>query len=385
MHLVKKYWLGLVLLLLVAAAGGMIYTKLHPKRLPPNLIEGSGRIDGDLVRLNAKYPGRLSAIYVDEGVPVHRGMVVARLESREYEAQRAGIVREIMAKKEALKAKEVALAIAKETTPQLLKRAEAGVRTRRQQREELQKRIASQKALLAQDRRDLKRLERLYAQRLIPKERLEKGRLKVQIERDTLEALLRRRAQMDEAVDIARSEEKDAAAAQKRIAALEADLAAFRAGVAALEASRARIDALLSEMTLRSPLDGFTVEKVAYAGEVVGAGMPVATLIDPSTLYLKIFVDTLQNGRIKLHDKAEIFLDAWPDHPIPAEVVRIAQQAEFTPKEVSVRSDRIQRVFAVHLKPLKVDPLLKLGIPAIGVVSLDGKGLPASLHEIPPL
>jgi len=113
--------------------------------------------------------------------------------------------------------------------------------------------------------------------------------------------------------------------------------------------------------------------------------MPVATLIAPESLYLKIYVDALQNGRIKLHDRAEIFLDAWPDRPIPAQVVRIAQKAEFTPKEVSVRSDRIQRVFAVHLKPLRPDPLLKLGLPAIGVVSLDGKGLPRSLDEIPVL
>jgi HlyD family secretion protein len=113
--------------------------------------------------------------------------------------------------------------------------------------------------------------------------------------------------------------------------------------------------------------------------------MPVATLIDPRSLYLKIFVDTMENGKIKIGDKAVIFLDAYPDRPIEAKVVRIAQKAEFTPKEVSVRSDRIQRVFAVHLKPLKVDPLLKLGIPAIGVISTDGKGLPHSLDEIPVL
>jgi HlyD family secretion protein len=113
--------------------------------------------------------------------------------------------------------------------------------------------------------------------------------------------------------------------------------------------------------------------------------MPVATLIDPRTLYLKIFVDTLENGKIKLGDKGVIFLDAWPDRPIPAQVVRIAQKAEFTPKEVSVRSDRIQRVYAVHLKPLRPDPLLKLGLPATGVITLDGRGLPRSLEELPPL
>jgi HlyD family secretion protein len=105
----------------------------------------------------------------------------------------------------------------------------------------------------------------------------------------------------------------------------------------------------MAELTLRSPVNGFVVEKIANVGEVVGAGMPVATLIDPDSLYLRLFVDTIENGKIKLGDKAVIFTDAYPDRPIAASVVNIAQKAEFTPKEVSVRSDRIQWVFAVHL------------------------------------
>jgi len=136
-------------------------------------------------------------------------------------------------------------------------------------------------------------------------------------------------------------------------------------------------------MTLKSPVDGFVIEKIANQGEVLNSGMVVATLIDPKSLYLKIFVDTMQNGKIKVGDKAVIFLDTYPDKPIEAVVARVAQDAEFTPKEVSVQSDRIQRVYAVHLKPLHVNPLLKLGIPAIGVVSLDGIGLPTSLSQIP--
>jgi HlyD family secretion protein len=141
----------------------------------------------------------------------------------------------------------------------------------------------------------------------------------------------------------------------------------------------------MAELKLRSPVNGFIVEKIANIGEVVGAGMPVATLIDPDSLYLRLFVDTIENGKIELGDKAVIFTDAYPDRPIAASVVNIAQKAEFTPKEVSVRSDRIQRVFSVHLKPLHPDALLKLGLPAIGVISLDGKGLPDSLGEIPAL
>jgi HlyD family secretion protein len=136
-------------------------------------------------------------------------------------------------------------------------------------------------------------------------------------------------------------------------------------------------------MTLRSSVDGVVVEKIANQGEVVGAGSVVATLLDPNSLYLKIFVDTKQNGNLQVGNDAVIFLDGKPNEPITAKVVRIEQKAEFTPKEVSVPSDRIQRVFALHVKPLSPQPTLKLGIPAVGVVSMDGKNLPKSLNNVP--
>ena len=383
MNLLRKYWLGLVMAALAAIAGWMIYVKLHPKTLPPNLIEGVGHIDGDLVRLNAKYPGRLLEVTVDDGVPVKKDQVIARLKSREYEAQKEAIEKEIAAKRKELAARKTELQIAKTTTPQMLNKAQDAVRVKVAQIAELQKNIDAQADVVAQDRRDLGRMENLYRKRLIQKEALEKSRLKYRVDRHRLEALRKKMAQAKEALAIARSDLADARAAQRRIEALREGIDALIEGIGAIEAKKAEIEAVLDEMTLRSPLNGFTVEKIANAGEVIGAGMPVATLIDPRSLYLKIFVDTLENGKIKLHDKAVIFLDAYPDRPIAAEVVRIAQKAEFTPKEVNVRSDRIQRVYAVHLKPLKVDPLLKLGLPAIGVISIDGKGLPHSLNALP--
>jgi HlyD family secretion protein len=155
--------------------------------------------------------------------------------------------------------------------------------------------------------------------------------------------------------------------------------------IQALEAKEEYIQTIIEELIIMSTVDGYIIEKIKNPGEVVAPGMPVVSVIDPSELYLKIFVDTIENGKIKIGDKGVIFLDAYPDRPIPAKVVRIAQKAEFTPKEVAVKEDRIQRVFAVHLKPEKPTPVLKLGIPAIGVISIDGKGLPESLKELPEL
>jgi HlyD family secretion protein len=249
----------------------------------------------------------------------------------------------------------------------------------------LEQNILIQKDVLAQAKRDFKRAQKLYKNKSIDKHAFELAKLKVDTQSKKLAVLQQKLNEAKSAVNLAQIALLDATASQQKLAAITANINALQEGIKALKASKAQIEAMMEEMSLHSPINGITVEKIANEGEVIGAGMPVATLLDPHTLYLKIFVDTIQNGKIKLGDKAVIFLDAYPNHPIKASVVRIAQKAEFTPKEVSVRSDRIQRVFAVHLKPLKVDPLLKLGIPAVGVISLDGKGLPTSLNNIPVL
>ncbi len=385
MQIIKKYWIGMIAIVLIVTAGVLIYRTLHPKELPANLIEGTGRIDGDLINLNTKYPGRLKSIKVDDGIAVHKGMIVALLSSKEQEAKRAQIEAQIEAEKKVLDARRIKAEIAKETIPLRIEKAQAQLTTAQARFDALQKNIRLQEDVVAQARRDHQRSRFLFKSKSIDAHSFELSRLKVTTEEDRLAALKAQAEEANAAIQAAQTALKEAKASQKELMSIQAEIAGLADKIKALEASKAEVEAMISEMTLRSPVDGYTVEKIANEGEVVGAGMPVATLIDPHSLYLKIFVDTLENGKIKLGDKAVIFLDAYPDRPIEAKVVSIAQQAEFTPKEVSVRSDRIQRVYAVHLKPLKVDPLLKLGIPAIGVISIDGKGLPHSLNEIPAL
>ena len=385
MQILKKYWMGIVLAALVGIAGVMIWRTLHPKTLPENLLQGTGRMDGDLINLNTKYPGRLETITVEDGTTVKKDMVIAILKSAEQQAQKTQIEAQIRAQKEVFEAKKVELEIAKKTIPLGLEKAKDQLAANQSQFKELLKNIEIQKRVYEQAKRDFDRSKTLYETRTIDPHSHELAQLKMDTEHDRLEALKEKKVQITAMIELSKAAVEEAKVSQKNLQALANMLASLKDGITALEASKSSIEAMLEEMTLRSPVDGYVVEKIANIGEVIGAGMPVATLIDPHSLYLKIFVDTLQNGKIELGDKAKIFLDADPDRPIAAKVVNIAQQAEFTPKEVSVRSDRIQRVYAVHLKPLKVDSLLKLGIPAIGVISMDGEGLPESLDALPEL
>ena len=381
----KKYLLGIVLLILVAFAAFSIYIKLHPKKLPPYLIAGVGRIDGDLVNINTKYPGRIQKVYKNEGDPVQKGELLATLDAKEYQAKERALEAQMEAKKKALQAKEVALTIVKKTLPKNVQKALAQKKAKEAMLSELEKSIATLQALVRQDKKDLQRLQNLLAQHLIDRHKVEEASLKLTSDANKLKALLAKKKEVLAAIDAAKATLAQAKSALLRIDALRLELEALQKGIAALRAQKDAIATIIDEFSIRSPLNGYIVDQVAYAGEVLGSGMTILTALDPRTLYLKIYVDTMQNGKIALGDKAAIFLDAYPNRPIAAKVVHIAKKCEFTPKEVAVRSDRIQRVYAVHLRPLKPNPLLKLGLPAIGIITTKNSGLPKSLDEVPPL
>ncbi len=385
MQILKKYWLGFFVLILVGVAGYFIYLKLNPKQLPPNLVMGTGRIDGDLVNINTKYPGRIQKLLVEEGDNLKKGQLIAKIKSKEYEAEYNAVKAEINAKRKEIEAKKIELEITKETLPENVKKAQSSLKANESMLKELEKNIDALKKVVEQDERDYKRFQNLLKKKLIPEEKVEKVKLKLDTDKDKLNALMEKKKQLLAAIQAAESTLKQAESTLKKVEALEKAISALKSGIKALKSKQEQVKAVLEELNINSPLNGYVVDKVANEGEVIGAGMTVVTAINPDELYLKMYVDTIENGKIKIGDKGEIFLDAYPDKPIPAVVVKIAKKAEFTPKEVAVREDRIQRVYAVHLKPVEPNPLLKLGLPAIGVISLDGKGLPKSLKELPEL
>ncbi|MBW1670483.1 MAG: HlyD family efflux transporter periplasmic adaptor subunit [Deltaproteobacteria bacterium] len=374
----KNYIIGTIIIFLILLSGFFIYQKLYPTQLPPNLVAGTGRIDGDIIALNTKYTGRIKTILIEDGQSIHKGNTIAILQSDELEAKLESIEKGVQSSQKGLEALQKDYEIAEISIPLAIEKARTGVDIAIAQKEQLLRSIDNLNLVIIQDKRDFARAKRLSEKNLIAKNAFELSSLKLDNDINKLESLHQGLSQTTDKINISRTDFKIAQNQLKRLDALKAIIEAARNQTASLEANKREVSATIKELTLISPIDGVVIEKVAQTGEVLAPGMVVATLIDPEKLYLKMFVDTLENGKIKLKDKAVIFLDSFPDMPIQAIVLRIGQRAEFTPKEVSVKSDRIQRMYAVHLKPVTPNSYLKLGIPAIGVISTDGKGLPKS-------
>ncbi len=381
--MIKKYGIYLLIILLVIVASIMIYVKINPKELPSNLMSATGKIDGDLIALNTKYGGRIRDISIADGEQISQGDIVAILRSREYVKKIEALSAEVDAANDNLKAMLNEFHILEVSVPLEINKAHKAVEIAQAQKKELLSSLRSLQAVVQQSKKDLQRTQTLYEKKLIAQHKLELAQLQYTSDTEKLQALQEQSIALNKAVEIAQDNYELALVQKKKVIAAHNNIEATKSKIVALRANKEALEAVMDDLSVRSPIDGYVVEKIANKGEVLGAGMVIATLIDPQSLYLKVFVDTMENGKIKIGDSAVIFLDAQPDKAIKAKVVSIAANAEFTPKDVAVRSDRIQRVYAVHLKPLEVDPLLKLGIAAIGVISTDGKNLPESLHEIP--
>jgi len=379
-----------IIITLVAIAGYFIYNKITPKELPSNLIAGTGRIDGDLIFLNTKYAARMNEIFVSDGDHVRKGDVIARLASEEIVAKLEAVSEGINAArkeqeafKASIKASEMELSLLNTQLPKSVQKKKQKSLQQEASLRGVESQIIQFQLQLEKEAKDLNRSRYLFRDKTISDHNFELAQLKKQCAEQKLLTTTYKRNELEQKLQSAKTDVKIATANLKQIDIKKQGIKSQRikmdavaARIKQLQAQKREIIAMINELEIRSPIDGVVVDRVAQPGMVIGGGGAIALLIDPSKLYLKIFVDTLENGKISIGDSAVIFLDALPEDPIEAKVVRIEQRAEFTPKEVQIRSDRIQLMFAVHIKPVKMHSNLKLGLPAIGVISIDGKGLP---------
>ena len=312
------------LLFALLGAAAIFYFMQHRNAgLPSGFSSGNGRLEATEVDVATKIAGRLSELLPREGDMVEAGAVLARLEADDLRAQ--------------LRAAEAAVTQARKAVDE----ARAGERKSR-----------SDVALAG---KTLKRSQSLVDKGFI-------SRNKLDTDQTGMEGAL---AGMDQA--------------QSRVAEAEAAAAAAVAKVESLQAT-------LNDTSLKAPISGRVLYRLAEPGEVLAAGGKALTLLDLSDMYMTIYLPTDKAGQVALNSEARIVLDAMPGQPIPATVVFVAAKAQFTPREVETRTEREKLMFRLKVKP---DPawlaahrdLVKGGLPGVAIVRLDADAAwPANLQ-----
>ncbi len=141
-----------------------------------------------------------------------------------------------------------------------------------------------------------------------------------------------------------------------------------------LEASEARLseagaaaDLLrntVADSTITSPLEGIVTARPVEAGELLTPGAVVAVVSEIDRVHVMLYVTEAELARVRLGDAAEVRVDGWPDRTFEGRVTYLSPRAEFTPKNVQTKEDRVKLVFGVKVEIPNPDGLLKPGLPA---------------------
>ena len=148
-----------------------------------------------------------------------------------------------------------------------------------------------------------------------------------------------------------------AGASPEQIGTLEARVGQAKAALAALEKQRAMREIV-------APTSGVVLSAVTHPGEIAAPGATLLTLADTRNLSLTVYVPETQVGQVRLGQKVRVTVDSFPGSTFEGEVSHIADQAEFTPRNVSTKEERVNLVFAVEIRIANEDGALKPGMPA---------------------
>jgi multidrug resistance efflux pump len=124
------------------------------------------------------------------------------------------------------------------------------------------------------------------------------------------------------------------------------------------------IEAQREKLRLAAPAGGVVLSRSVEPGEVAVPGAPLMTLAKLDDLKITVYVPEDRYGSIQLGESAQVSVDSFPGQVFTATVTRIADQAEFTPRNVQTEEGRRTTVFAVELKVDNPDSKLKPGMPA---------------------
>jgi HlyD family secretion protein len=297
----------------------------------PNEITASGTIEAIDVNVAAKVAAQITKLYIDDGTPVDSGSLIAAQDRSELDIQ--------------LRAAQAAVDQARAQ----LSLTQEGSRTEDIQSAEQGVTQAETNRKLEAD--ELDRVRNLKAGGAATKEQLDQEEAKFRVAQSQLD-------------------QTEANLAKVRHLARPEDVSSALAHVNQLEATRDEVQKSIDDSYITSPLKGIVTHKVAEQGELVGSGSTVATVTDLSSVYLMIYLTEEELPKVKLGQKVDVVVDGLPKKNFTGTVTYISPEAEFTPKDIQTKDDRVKLVFGVKVEIPNPTGELKKGLPADATVHI---------------
>jgi HlyD family secretion protein len=300
----------------LACIGGLVayqYWLQLQAALPPGIASGNGRVEAKQVDIAAREPLRVEEIFVQEGDLTSRGQVLAKMDTSTLESQ--------------------------------WNEANAGFAA-------AEERVAAAKSGVV---------------------RQQSVASNARVQEQRLGELLKTNSASQSEYDLAKT------AAEASEAGLEEEKAKLRTAEQQVVAAAANIKTIqtrIDDATLKSPVRGRVLYRLAEPGEVLGAGGKVLTLVNLEDVYMEIFLPAKDAGKLRVGSEARLTADHNPDRCVAGIVSFVSPEAQFTPKQVETKSERDKLMFRVKVQvPEELVKAyierVKTGVRGVGYVKVD--------------
>ncbi len=363
----------IIVILLIAAVGGGVWWWREHSSVNPNRILVSGNIELTLVDISFKISGRMIERTVNEGDWVKKGQVIARLDPGQLKDQKA--------RDQALVTSAVSNYQQLTTTIQFQKatlesdvaarRAEVNQAqakldallsgNRKQDIQQAEAAVTDAKAQLEFAKQDWARAQTLYKNEDISTQQFDQYRTKF----ESATALLRQAEEKSSLMQEGPRKE-DIAGARAEVAKAEAslrtaeanrielqrkeeELNARQAEIARSRAQEGISESQIDDTVVTSPIDGVVLMKSAEVGEVLAAGTTVVTIGDLDHPWLRAYINETDLGRVKLGQKVSLTTDSFPGKVYSGQISFISSEAEFTPKQIQTKEERVKLVYRIKI------------------------------------
>ena len=300
------------------------YVESRRRAVPEGIAYGNGRIEAKLADVAAKEALRVKDVLVEEGDLVRPGQVLVHLDTVTLDAELAEANANVAAAKERLAVAEATIA-----------------------------KVKSQIKL-------------------------------ARIEADRSRKLVAENAGSQREYDVRRAAVETSTAA---LAEAEAQLETARREITVAEANAATVQTRIDDATLKSPVLGRVLYRLAEPGEVLGAGGKALTLVNLEDVYMEIFLPAAEAAAVKVGAEGRLTVDSEPGRAAVGYVSFVSPEAQFTPKEVETKSEREKLVFRVKIQVPKSlvsrhIQNIKTGVRGVGYVKISESAVwPAWLQD----
>ncbi|HAL44786.1 MAG TPA: hypothetical protein DCP47_02555 [Phycisphaerales bacterium] len=298
---------------IIAVFLGYKYWEGSRYAVPKGIAYGNGRIEAKQVDIVAKESLRVEKILVDEGDLVKRGEVLVQLNIDTLNAQLAESKANVAAAQERVTITESAI-------------------VRQKSEVELAK-----------------------------------------IEAERARKLVEERAGSQRDYDVRKTNLETSTAA---LAEAEAKLKTVKLEVEVALANTKIVQTRIDDATLKSPVLGRVLYRLAEEGEVLAPGGKALTLVNLNDVYMEIFLPSEEAARLRIGAEARLTVDFAPDRAAAAYVTFVSPESQFTPKQVETKTEREKLMFRVKIRiPKELTNAyierVKTGVRGVGYVKVD--------------